>query len=79
MSEIVRYSQIPQNIRILVDNFNDDTQQSVLLHEIKFQPVYRVFCRDKGFVYPVGEKYFLDEISANKYWSDLMCAKRYLF
>lgn len=76
---IYRYSEVSHSDSIVIDNFNESTQQRVVLERIVPFPYFRVAAYEKNRVAPLGEQFFLDEISANKYWSDLMCAQGALF
>lgn len=79
MHEIKRYSQISRDTKLIIDNYNCHTDNICILEKLTFIPVYRVFGRNKTNNRIVGEKYFLDVISANKYWSCLVGEKEYLF
>lgn len=79
MHEIKRYSQISRDTKIIIDNYNCHTDNFCILEKVTFIPVYRVFGRNKSNLRIVGEKYFLDEVDANKYWSQLVGEKEYLF
>lgn len=79
MHEIKRYRDIPQDVRILIDNYNCHTENLCILEKITFFPVYRVFGRNKSNNKIVGEKYFIDVVDANRYWSQLAGEKEYLF
>lgn len=79
MHEIKRYSQISKDTKIVIDNFNCHTDNICILEKVTFIPVYRVFGRNKSNNNIIGEKYFLDIVDANKYWSQLAGEKEYLF
>ena len=79
MHEIKRYSQISRDTRIVIDNYNSHTDNICVIEKITLIPVYHVFGRNKTTGKVVGEKFFLDEVFANKYWSILVGEKEYLF
>lgn len=79
MHEIKRYSQVSRDTKILIDNYNVHTDNLCILEKVTFFPVYRVFGLNKSNLRTVGEKYFLDVVDANKYWSQLVGEKEYLF
>ena len=79
MREIKRYSQISRDTSIVIDNYNCHTDNLCILEKVVFLPVYRVFGRNKTNSKIVGEKYFLSVSDANKYWSQLVGEKEYLF
>ena len=71
MHEIKRYSQISRDVCLVIDNYNVHTDNICVVEKVTFIPVYRVFGRNKTNNRIVGEKYFLDVVDANKYWSQL--------
>ena len=79
MTDIKRYSQISFDSKIIIDNYNCHTNNICILEKIVFLPVYHVFGRNKSSGKAVGDKYFLNEVDANKYWSQLCGEKEYLF
>lgn len=77
---IKRYSQISKDIGIVIDGFNPDTRNRVVVERYVFRPVYRVFARSVDYVSPeVGERFFSTLEEANKYFSQLQQEKLYLF
>ena len=79
MHEIKRYSQISTDTKVIIDNYNCHTDNLCIVEKMDFFSVYRVFGRNKTTGKIVGEKYFLNEVDANKYWSCLVGEKEYLF
>lgn len=79
MHEIKRYSEISSDTKIVIDNYNCHTDNICILEKVIFIPVYHVFGRNKSTNKIVGEKYFLGNVDANKYWSQLVGEKEYLF
>lgn len=79
MHEIKRYSQISFDTHIIIDNYNCHTDNVCILEKMIFIPVYHVFGRNKSTGKAVGEKFFLCDVDANKYWSQLVSEKEYLF
>lgn len=76
---ISRYSEVSRSHQIVIDGFNPHTNSSVILEKIKFVPVYRIFCRDLSTNQICGEKFTLDSVEANKYYSQLCAEKEFLF
>lgn len=78
MSEIKRYSEVSQSHSILIDNYNPDTDSLVFIDRVELIPFFRVCKRSRQNNF-FHEKFFLDELSANKYFSQLMGEKLELF
>lgn len=76
---IKRYSDISHSHIIVIDGHNPHTRSSVVLEKVEFVPVYRIFRRDLDTTQIFGERFTMDPVEANKYWSQLMGEKEYLF
>lgn len=76
---IKRYSDVSRSHSIIIDGFNPHTNSVVLLEKVVFMPLYRIFRRDLSDNRIYGERFTMDPVEANKYWSQLCAEKEYLF
>lgn len=77
---VTRYSQLPVEVSLVIDNFNPSTHRELCVWRHRILDFYRVTSRDvlSGKTSD-HECYFLSVSEANKYWSQLMAEKEYLF